>query len=81
MDRREVVERLAGLRREVEAEDQLGIEALETSFALALWDVCGALCLTEAERTEVLGNSAIAHVRDFLGGHVWVAEAQISTVA
>jgi hypothetical protein len=79
MDRREVVERLAGLRREVEGEVE--IDDLETSFALALWDVCGALGLTEAERTEVLGQRADACVRSFLDTRVWSKEPPAAVAA
>ena len=81
MDRQEMVERLADLRRETEAEAGVSVVELETSLALALWDVCGALGLTDTERTEVLGHSATACVHSFLDGQVWPTEAQIRTAA
>ena len=41
---------------------EVRLGALETTFALALWDVCGALGLTEEERAEVLGASELLPV-------------------
>jgi hypothetical protein len=76
MYQREMVERLACLRREVEAEAGVSVVELETSFALALWDVCGALELTEPERATVLGQSADDCICGFLDKQIWPIELQ-----
>jgi hypothetical protein len=74
MDRQEMVACLVDLRQRVEREGEVSLGALETTFVLALWDVCGALGLTERERAEVLGQGAHADVHRTLDTQVRAVE-------
>lgn len=76
MERQEVIARLRGLRKEIEQEGEVGIAELETTFALALADVCGALGLGRHEHEWVLGRDAAARVDDVCETRVWLAETE-----
>ena len=71
MERQELIARLQGLREMIEQEGSVGIADLETTFALALSDVCQALGLTEEEEDLVLGPEAAAYVAATLDTWVW----------
>jgi hypothetical protein len=81
MDRQEMIARLVSLRRAIERKGEESLGALETTFALALWDVCGALGLTERERDEVMGREAVAYVNQMLNAQVWPVEEPMVAVA
>jgi hypothetical protein len=72
MKRQEMIARLQALREEVEQDGGMGIADLETTFALALSDVCQALGLTEEEEDLVLGPEAAAYVAATLDTRVWM---------
>lgn len=71
--RREIVTRLKGLREEIEQGGEK-IADLETTFALALSDVCNALGLTAEEHDEVLEPEAAADVAAILDTRIWLVE-------
>ncbi|MBU1748731.1 MAG: hypothetical protein KKA73_13670 [Chloroflexi bacterium] len=74
-DRQEMIARLKNLREEIE-QDGVKIVSLETTFALALSDVCDALELTSEERTRVLGPAATACIDTLLDTRVWLVETE-----
>ena len=79
-----MIVRLRILREEIEQDGQ-GIALLETTFALALSDVCDALGLSGEERDLVLGSVTTAYVNTVLDTRVWtmepvVAPAQVAPV-
>lgn len=74
MEQQEVVARLKSLREEIEQDGEVGIAALEATFALALSDVCCALGLTEEEHDEVLGQEATAYVVEIRQARFWPVE-------
>ena len=69
--RHEVIVRLRSLREEIEQGGEK-IVSLETTFALALSDVCDALGLSGEERAQVLGPEAAAYVEALLNARVWL---------
>ena len=71
MKRQEIVDRLHDLRVEIEQEDGVPISVLETTFALALADVCNTLKLTREERDQVLVEKATAYVAGIDGLRFW----------
>lgn len=71
MERRELIVSLKGLREEIEQDGGVRIIDLETSFALALSDVCDALGFTAREHDEVLGQEAAAHVAGIRQTRFW----------
>jgi|GEM_PF-3719226 len=75
--RHEVIARLKSLREEIEQGGEK-IVSLETTFALALSDVCDALGLTGEERAQVLGPEAAAYVEALLNARVWPMEETLS---
>jgi len=74
MEHQEVVTRLRNLREEIERDGEMRIAALETTFALALSDVCCALGLTGEDHAEVLGQAATAYVTEICQMRFWSAE-------
>jgi len=80
MDRCEMVNRLKGLREEIERDGGVRIAALEALFALALWDVCRALGLSEEECDVVLGQEGAAYVEGVLCTRVWTTEKERAAV-
>ena len=85
MEQQEVVARLRSLREEIEQDGEVRIDTLETTFALALSDVCYALGLTEEEHAEVLGQDAVAYVAEIRQARFWPVgrdmEKETATVA
>jgi len=79
--RKLLVIRLKSLRKEIEQSGEVKITILETSFALALSDVCLALDLTDEQHDEVLGAEAAAYVAALLNTRVWPTEALQEQVA
>ena len=75
--RHEVIVRLKSLREEIEQGGEK-IVSLETTFALALSDVCDALGLTGEERAQVLGPEAAAYVEALLNARAWPMEETLS---
>ncbi len=71
MERQEVIARLRNLREEIEQEGEVDIAALETTFALALSDVCGALELGREECDRVLGQDAAVYVAEVCETRFW----------
>jgi hypothetical protein len=69
MQTKEVAARLKSLREEVE-QDGEAIADLETTFALALSDVCNALGLVKEEHDLVLGRRAAAYLAEVLSTRV-----------
>ena len=72
MKRQELIGRLQALREEVEQGGEMGIADLETTFGLALSDVCRGLGLSDEEHERVLGPEAIASVTATLNTRVWM---------
>jgi hypothetical protein len=77
MEQQEVVTRLRSLREGIERDGEVRIAALETTFALALSDVCCALGLTDEEHDEVLGQEATAYVVEIRQSRFWPVEREI----
>ena len=76
MERQELIARLQGLREEIEQDGRERIAMLETTFALALSDVCDALGLTGEEHDLVLGWETAAYVTAVLNTRVWSVEIE-----
>jgi len=76
MERQELIVRLKGLREEIERDGGEGIAMLETTFALALSDVCDALGFTSEEYDLVLGREAAAYTVAVLDTRVWPVETE-----
>jgi len=74
MEQQELVTRLRSLREGIERDGEVRIAALETTFALALSDVCCALGLTAEEHDEVLGQNAAAYVAEIRQARFWPVE-------
>ena len=72
MERQELIARLQSLREEVEQDGEMGIADLETTFALALSDVCRALVLSDEEHSLILGPEATASMTATLNTRVWM---------
>jgi hypothetical protein len=72
MKRQEMIARLQRLREEMEQDAGMGIADLETTFALALSDVCRALGLSDKEHSLILGPEATASVTATLNTRVWM---------
>jgi len=81
MEHQEVIARLKGLRQEIEQEGEVGIAELETTFALALADVCGALGMGRQEYEQVLGQEAASSVEDVCETRVWLVGARGAVAA
>lgn len=85
MKRQEMIARLRGLREWIEQEGEVRTADLETTFALALSDVCDALGLTDEEHDQVLGREAATCVTEILRTRVWpvrmAVEKKTATVA
>jgi len=77
MEQQEVVARLRSLREEIERDGEVRIAALETTFALALSDVCCALGLAGEEHDEVLGRDAAAYVIEIRQTRFWPVEKDV----
>ncbi len=77
MKEQEIVARLAGLRQEIEQDDDI---RLETPFALALDDVCTALGLGDEERKQVLGPQGAAFVGRVQQTRVWAVAGASGTL-
>lgn len=73
--RQKVITRLKSLREEIERDGESTV-SLETTFALALSDVCDALRLTGEERKLVLGQEAAVYVAAVLDTRVWPVETE-----
>jgi len=71
MKRQAVIARLRSLREEIEQGGEERITDLETTFVLALSDVCDALGLTGEEHDQILGREAAAYVAEILQTRVW----------
>lgn len=71
VEHQEMIARLQRLREEVEQDGGMGIADLETTFALALSDVCRALGLSDEEHGLILGPEATASVTATLNTRVW----------
>lgn len=64
MTRAEVVRRLRDIRRDIETMD--GWPYTTVNAAEILYDICEALELTNSERRQILGPSAITYVNNLL---------------
>ena len=62
MEVRDFVKTLADLRQRAEQEAEASCLEIETTLALALDDVCRALCLGPSQTREILGDKAVSAV-------------------
>lgn len=77
MERQEIVTRLTGLRRELEADGVLQ----DITLTLFLSDVCSALGLSESKQAEVLGPEATEAVEKWKATVWWPTTEETETAA
>jgi hypothetical protein len=77
VEQQKAVARLRSLREEIERDGEVRTAALETTFALALSDVCCALGFTEEEHDEVLGRDAAAYVAEIRQVRFWPIDREM----